>query len=88
MIVSVWASTCYYIFFCIIKTPQNVKFIHVYKSPVISAGVSGRPLCFLVTPLPPPNFSQDKYGFMGLIIFTVKPCYTDIEGTVEIVHFD
>ena len=40
MIVSVWASTCYYIFFCIIKTPQNVKFIHVYKSPVISAGVT------------------------------------------------
>ena len=40
MLVSVWASTCYYIFFCIIKTPQNVKFIHVYKSPVIGAGVT------------------------------------------------
>ena len=37
MIVSVCTNTCYYIFFCIIKTLQNVKFMHVYKSPVIRA---------------------------------------------------
>ena len=48
----------------------------------------GRPLSFLLTPLPPLNFSQFKYGVIGLIMFTVKPCYTDTQGTVEIVHFD
>ena len=37
MIMSVCTNTCYYIFFCITKTLQNVKFIHVYKSPVIRA---------------------------------------------------
>ena len=62
-----------------------MKFIHVYKSPVISAGETP----FLSFNAPPfPNFSQFKYGVIGLIIFTVKPCYTDTEGTVEIVHFD
>ena len=37
MVVSVCTNTCYYMFFCIIKTLQNVKFIYVYKSPVIRA---------------------------------------------------
>ena len=40
MIMSVCTNTCYYIFVCITKTLQNVKFIHVYKSPVIRAGAT------------------------------------------------
>ena len=50
--------------------------------------LSGRPLSSLVTALHSPNFSQFKYGVVGLIIVTVKPCYSDIEGTVAIVHFN
>ena len=42
MIVSVCTNTCYYIFFCIIKTLQNVKFIHVDKYPVIRAEATQR----------------------------------------------
>ena len=66
MIVSVWASTCYYIFFCIIKTPQNVKFIHVYKSPVISAGVTERETPLLSSNAPPsPQFYPSQIWFHG-----------------------
>ena len=58
MIMSVCTNTCYYIFFCITKTLQNVKFIHVYKSPVIKAGQhSGRRLSFFCNvPLSPQFF--------------------------------
>ena len=48
----------------------------------------GKCLSFLVMPLPPPNFSQFKHDVISLIIFTVKPCDTDTEWTVEIVHFN
>ena len=50
--------------------------------------LSGRPFSSLVTPLHSPNFSQFKYGVIGLIIVTVKPCYTDTQGNVEIVYFN
>ena len=48
---------------------------HVYKSPVIRGNMEGDTLVtFLVILLPSPNFVQFKYGVIGLIIFTVKPC--------------
>ena len=47
--------------------------------------IAGDPFPFFVMTLPTPKF---KYGVIGLIIFTLKPWYTDTEGAVEIVHFN
>ena len=62
--------------------------IHTCLQISCNQGWGNIPLSFLEMTLPPPNFSQFKYGVIGLIIFTVKPCYTNTEGTVEIVHFN